>query len=123
MKRVHSIFCNQKVILLGHINRLREFPSVTIGIFQKGDKFFAVWPSTDVAILSDVHTTAELLSIRNYHPLSKEYEIAPGTQMVFALDEHDLLIVSIAEVKQQIRLRLGPAQEEFILREYLIVDA
>ena len=127
MNRVHSIFSKEQVKLLGYVNRLREFPSAAIGIFQRGDKFFAIWPSTEITLLTDMTNGDDLRAVHNYHPLTREYLINPGTQLVFAMNEQELLIGTITEVKQQIDLRLRQSgiseQEESILREYLIIDS
>lgn len=127
MNNVRSIFSKEQVRLVGHINRLREFPSVTIGIFQRGDKFFAVWQSTDVKMITDVHSEADLLPVKNYHHLTAPHEVKPGTDMVFAFTAQDLVVGTITEVKQQIARRLDRSdiseQEESILRTYLIIDS
>lgn len=126
MNAVRSIFSRQQTVLLGHINRLRVFPSVTVGIFQRGAAFYAIWPSTAVKLLEDVHSEADLLAVKNYHHLTGEYTIDPGTQLVFAFSPDDIVVGTLTAIKSKIaqRQQAGLAHiDEQILKDYLIIDS
>lgn len=112
-----------KDLLIGFINRVREFPGAMVGVIQRDDVFFALYPSREMVVLLDARSIDDMTPHSNFYPFNPPREIMGTEEFVFAFSQEDVRIGTPKQIGEEVRRRLSEddidIETRVILQEYL----